>query len=42
MNSPYNTAGFWNTYIQPIADATPTWNTTCPTAYVAAGGCNTK
>jgi hypothetical protein len=40
-NSPYNTSSFWNTYIQPMADATPTWNTSCPTAYIAAGGCNT-
>jgi hypothetical protein len=41
-NSPYNTSSFWNSYIQPMADATPTWNTSCPTAYIAAGGCNTK
>jgi hypothetical protein len=39
--NPYSESGFYTEYIKPLADATPTFNTTCPTAYVAVGGCNT-
>lgn len=38
--APYNGYGeldFYTTFIKPLADATPTWNVTCPDAY---GSCN--